>query len=52
MSESVSENLPPPRLLIKGYSDTPGGKKITVYNPFNSGFEEIGVTLDVNGHMI
>lgn len=40
------------RLLIRGYFNTPGGKKITVYNPFNSGFEEIDVKFDVNGHTI
>lgn len=40
------------RLVVKGFYDTPTGKKITVYNPFNSGFEEIPVKFDANGQAV
>jgi len=40
------------RLLLKGYYDTPEGKKLMAYNPFNSGFEEIDAKFDANGHTI
>lgn len=40
------------RLLVKGWYNTPQGKKMLVYNPYKTGFEEVDVKFDANGHVI